>query len=268
MFSRGAIFLAVLLFTLQDEVFAQNSTIFVTPSSASAFVTATQSGGMNSTQQTISTTSSTVTGTDSTRTSATTPTTPPSGIPDSSKTCGSLTVTMTYADKSHKPSDKHVNATIRDGLFSNSTIFKGVKKTDMEIDRGTAEKIEVVLTFCLDFKHENAHIEDLAKKEFKTLFNETINIHLTLDAKGVKLEWKPVGDECKKCGSSGAGGPFSIKQECTPEDHSCKGLKLDTAETQDCNKYCPGDSGPVPIVTSFFILPVGLAMFLSFYLWE
>ena len=58
------------------------------------------------------------------------------------------------------------------------------------------------------------------------------------------MEWKPVGDECKKCGSSGAGGPFSIKQECTPEDHSCKGLKLDTDETQDCNKYCPGDSGP------------------------
>ena len=58
----------------------------------------------------------------------------------------------------------------------------------MEIDRGTAEKIEVVLTFCLVFKHENAHIEDLAKKEFKTLFNETINIHLTLDAKGTSFK--------------------------------------------------------------------------------
>ncbi|XP_068689767.1 uncharacterized protein [Montipora foliosa] len=270
MFSRGAIFLAVLLFTLQDEVFAQTTTIVGTPSSQSAFVSSqsafvsSQSAFVTtSTQQAIAPTASTVTGTESTPTTEP-PTTPTSEIPDSNKTCGTMTVTIYTAQERSKDD---VNTTIQNDLFNDSMIYEAVKITIMKIDTPKGQ-IVVAFEFCLVFKSGDKYIEDLAKAQFKMLFNTT-KIDFKLEETGVDSEWKPVEGECNKC-SDGGGGPFNIERKCTPKSNSCNGLQL-KRETDDCVTYCPDsghDSGAVSIVASFFILPVGMAMSLSFYLWE
>ncbi|XP_068724898.1 uncharacterized protein [Montipora capricornis] len=243
MFSRGAIFLAVLLVTLQDEVFAQTTTIVGTPSSQSAFVSSqsafvsSQSAFVTtSTQQAIAPTASTVTGTESTPTTEP-PTTPTSEIPDSNKTCGTMTVTIYTAQERSKDD---VNTTIQNGLFNDSMIYEAVKITNMNTD-GTTPTGQIVVTFefCLVFKSGDKYIEDLAKAQFKILFNTT-KIDFKLEETGVDSEWKPVEGECNKC-SDGGGGPFNIERKCTPKSNSCNGLQL-KRETDDCVTYCP-DSG-------------------------
>lgn len=146
-------------------------------------------------------------------------------------------------------------------------MYEAVKITIMKIDKKDGQ-IEVTVNFCLVFNSERGYIEDFAKEQFKMLFNTT-KIYLKLKESGVDLEWNnPAEGECTKC-SDGAGGPFNLEPECKPKNasYSCNGLKHEPKESKDCVKYC-GDSGAVSIVASFFILHVGMAMSLSFYLWE